>query len=58
MKRADAKDPALLAELDAIEKQVIDRPSSNPADLKAELKFLALIARDHDWNDRLETLYA
>jgi hypothetical protein len=50
-------DKAVLAELAAMEERFIEWPADNPADLLAKLKFLAHLARDHDWNDRLEKLY-
>ena len=50
-------DKAVRAEFDAIEKQIIDQPAENFADVFAKLKFLAHVAREHDWNDRLEKLH-
>jgi hypothetical protein len=50
-------DDKIHAALNAIEKEIIDRPADNPADLKAKLKFLANLASDHDWNGRIEKLY-
>jgi hypothetical protein len=47
----------ILAERNAIENQIIDQPAETSADLFAKLKFLAHLARDHDWNDRIEKLY-
>jgi hypothetical protein len=49
-------DDRVQAELNAIEKEIIDQPAVNPADLKVKLTFLASLARDHDWNDRIEKL--
>jgi hypothetical protein len=57
--RADAGDKTLFAELNAIEKQIIDQPAETFSDLLAKLRFLAHILHDHDWDDiRVEPLYA
>jgi hypothetical protein len=58
LEELDDHDDKVHAEFNAIEKQIIDRPADTPPDLLAKLKFLALIARDHDWDDHLEKLYA
>lgn len=50
-------DKAALAEFDAIEQRIIEQPAENFADVLAKLKFLAHLAREHDWNDRLEKLH-
>jgi hypothetical protein len=50
-------DDKINAELNAIEEQIIERPADKPADLKVKLKFLFDLARDYDWNDRIEKLY-
>jgi hypothetical protein len=50
-------DDKIIAELNAIEEQIIERPADKPADLTVKLKFLFDLARDHDWNDRIEKLY-
>ncbi|MGA8399006.1 MAG: hypothetical protein WB697_03915 [Stellaceae bacterium] len=51
-------DKTVLAELNVIEARIIDQPAKNARDLVAKLKFLAHIARDHDWDDKLEKLHA
>jgi hypothetical protein len=50
-------DDEVRAELIVIEDRIIEQPARTPADLMVKLKFLAHLARDHDWSDRLEKLY-
>ena len=51
-------DKAIHAELAAMDKQIVEQPAENFSDLLAKLRFLAHQARDLEWDDRLEKLYA
>lgn len=57
IERANACDKTLFAELDAIEKQIIERPAEGPPDLMAKLKLLAHLARNCGWDELFEKLY-
>src|ERR1700749_706372 len=58
LEKLEDHDDQVHAEFNAMDKRFVEQPAETFSDLLAKLRFLAHQARELEWDDRIEKLYA